>query len=125
VRNTDLQHTSSKIFRHKLFSGIGAPYVPSLRSEIRRVKSFWRKIEYTNLARAFLSCMGVAGREKFRKRRSIIEASTSNAWKLILPVMRVKIGNLQVNPRRDFRFTLCRDRHLAPANCELSQVEHI
>jgi len=55
VRNTDLQHTSSKIFRNKLFSGIDAPYVPNLWSEIWRVKSFWRKIEYTNLACAFLS----------------------------------------------------------------------
>lgn len=100
-----------------------APYVPSPRSwersEFRRVKSFWRRIEYTDVTRAFLSYRARRGGRKVPETWG--EEHYRSIGKQCLKVdtprrdaMRAKTENSRVNPRRDFRFTLYRD--LTPAN---------
>lgn len=105
----DLWHTTNEIFRFKLFCAI-RPESSKRTFKVSTRGKFLAQNWIYGCSSRFLIIW--ARREKFRKRRNIIEASANNAWKLILPANEDR--KFAGDPQRDFRFTLY--WHREPAN---------
>jgi len=108
----DLWHVINKIFRFKLFCAIRPVESSKQTFRVSTRGKFLAQNWIYGCSSRFLIVW--TRREKFRKR------GTLSGHRRIMPeswyFQRTKIENSQVNPRRDFRFTLYRYRHLEPTN---------